>query len=113
MPEQTLRAFAQHGNIGPTLEADPAAAEQTLAAAATAGVDLSAITAELEREGVQSFADSYAELVGCIEFNAPSSLPRPLPRPGRTYQRSPVLVVGQERVRPAARFDVASDERGE
>jgi hypothetical protein len=52
MPEQTLRAFAQHGNIGPTLEADPAAAEQTLAAAATAGVDLSAIT---------------AELVGCIE----------------------------------------------
>jgi transaldolase len=67
MPEQTLRAFALHGNIGPTLEADPAAAEQTLAAAATAGVDLSAITAELEREGVQSFADSYAELVGCIE----------------------------------------------
>jgi hypothetical protein len=31
-------------------------------------VDLPAITAELEREGVQSFADSYAELVRCIEY---------------------------------------------
>jgi transaldolase len=68
MPEQTLRAFAQHGTIGPVLEADPAAAEQTLAAAAAVGVDLPAITAELEREGVQSSADSYAELVRCIEY---------------------------------------------
>jgi len=68
MPEQTLRAFAQHGTIGPVLDADPAAGEQVLAAAAAVGVDLPAITAELEREGVQSFADSYAELVRCIEY---------------------------------------------
>jgi transaldolase len=68
MPEQTLRAFAQHGTIGPVLDADPTAGEQVLAAAAAAGVDLPAITAELEREGVQSFADSYAELVRCIEY---------------------------------------------
>jgi len=68
MPEQTLRAFARHGTIGPMLDTDPAGAEHVLAAAAAAGVDLAAITAALEREGVQSFADSYAELVRCIEY---------------------------------------------
>ena len=34
---------------------------------AAAGIDLAAITAELEREGVQSFCDSYRELLDCIE----------------------------------------------
>ena len=32
-----------------------------------AGIDLDAITAGLEREGVQSFCDSYHQLLGCIE----------------------------------------------
>jgi hypothetical protein len=50
------------------LDADPTAGEHVLAAAAAAGVDLPAITAALEREGVKSFADSYAELVRCIEY---------------------------------------------
>jgi transaldolase len=67
MPEQTLRAFADHGEVGPTLAADPAGAEQTLADAATAGIDLAAVTDELEREGVRSFCDSYRELLDCIE----------------------------------------------
>jgi hypothetical protein len=30
-------------------------------------VDLDAITSELERQGVQAFCDSYAELLSCIE----------------------------------------------
>jgi hypothetical protein len=34
-----------------------------LAAAAAEGVDLDRITAELEREGVRAFCDSYAELL--------------------------------------------------
>ena len=38
-----------------------------LSAAAAEGVDLDAITAELERDGVQAFCDSYAELLRCIE----------------------------------------------
>ena len=32
-----------------------------------AGLDLAAITAQLEREGVSSFCDSYHQLLGCIE----------------------------------------------
>lgn len=49
------------------LDADPEAAERTLAEAAVAGIDLQAVTAELEREGVRSFCDSYHQLLDCIE----------------------------------------------
>ncbi len=67
MPEQTLRAFADHGNIARALDTDLAAAERTLAAAAEAGLDLRAITAELERDGISAFCDSYRQLLDCIE----------------------------------------------
>ena len=67
MPEHTLRAFADHGTVVRTIDADPDAAERMLAAAAAAGLDLAAITAQLEREGVSSFCDSYHRLLDCIE----------------------------------------------
>ena len=67
MPEQTLQAFADHGEVRRTLDADPAGAAQTLADAPAAGIDLPIITAELEREGVRSFCDSYRELLDCID----------------------------------------------
>jgi len=67
MPEHTLRAFADHGAVARTLDADPDGSERMLAAAAAAGLDLSVITAELEREGVRSFCDSYHQLLACIE----------------------------------------------
>ncbi len=67
MPEQTLRAFADHGEVERTLVVDPAGAQETLADAATAGIDLRAITGELEREGVRSFCHSYQQLLDCIE----------------------------------------------
>jgi transaldolase len=67
MPEQTLRAFAEHGDVEQALDADPAAAQAILSSAAEEGVDLERITGELEREGVKAFCDSYDELVACIE----------------------------------------------
>ena len=67
MPLATLRAFADHGNAEPTLSPDPSEALGVLTAAAAEGVDLDAITTELERDGVQAFCDSYAELLRCIE----------------------------------------------
>jgi transaldolase len=67
MPEQTLRAFADHGVVARTLDADPDAASRVLAGAADAGIDLDAVTAGLEREGVRSFCDSYHQLMACIE----------------------------------------------
>jgi transaldolase len=71
MPEQTLRAFADHGDVGRALDTDPSEAERVLAGAADAGVDLDRITAELEREGVGSFCDSYRALLECIESKLP------------------------------------------
>ncbi len=67
MPEQTLRAFADHGEVNPTLADDPAGAERTLVDAHAAGVDLPSVTGELEREGVQAFCDSYRQLLDRIE----------------------------------------------
>jgi transaldolase len=59
MPEHTLHAFADHGRVARTLDVDPEAPQQVLAEAAAAGIDLSGVTDELEREGVESFCDSY------------------------------------------------------
>jgi transaldolase len=67
MPAHTLQAFADHGNVKRTLDSDPEAAEQVLADLKSSGVDLTAITDELEREGVRSFCDSYREMLDCIE----------------------------------------------
>jgi transaldolase len=70
MPEHTLRAFADHGTVARTVDTSTDAAERTVAAAADAGIDLAALTAELEREGVRSFCDSYHQLLDCIERKA-------------------------------------------
>jgi transaldolase len=67
MPEATLRAFADHGNVRRTRSADSGAAEEILRRAEEAGIDLAALTAQLEREGVRSFCDSYHELLACVE----------------------------------------------
>jgi transaldolase len=67
MPEATLRAFADHGNVADTVRVFVVAAKATLCRAHDAGIDLDAITAQLEREGVRSFCDSYHELLACIE----------------------------------------------
>jgi transaldolase len=66
MPDQTLRAFADHGRVARTLDADPAAAERVIADVRHADVELPAVTDQLEREGVGSFCDSYHQLLGCI-----------------------------------------------
>jgi transaldolase len=63
MPEATLRAFADHGQASHALDESPAAGEEILRNAGAAGIDLAAITAQLEREGVQSFCASYHELI--------------------------------------------------
>jgi len=69
MPEQTLHAFADHGEVAPTLDANPAEAEarQILVDATRTGTALDAVTAELEHEGLQSFCDSYHQLLHCIQ----------------------------------------------
>jgi transaldolase len=72
MPEATLRAFADHGDASRTFDAN---ATETLRRAEDAGIDLAAVTTELEREGVRSFCDSYRELLACIEAKLQDARP--------------------------------------
>jgi transaldolase len=67
MPQATLEAFADHGDATGFIDPDTGDTERLLRDAAAAGVDLPAITRELEHEGVQAFCDSYGELLACIE----------------------------------------------
>ena len=62
MPEATLQAFANHGEIGPLLTADDNA-EEILARFERAGIDVEALDAELQREGAKSFVDSWNALM--------------------------------------------------
>ncbi len=66
MPEGTLKALADHGNIGPIMAADSAASESTLKQFAQAGVDVDALAARLQDEGAKSFVKSWNELLGVI-----------------------------------------------
>jgi transaldolase len=77
MPEATLRAFADHGEVARTVDRDPGEAAALLEATAGAGIDLDRITGELEREGVQSFCDSYNELIDCIGGKLAALAPTP------------------------------------
>jgi transaldolase len=66
MPEKTLLAFIDHGRAGGKLPADGGDAEVMLAEFAQAGVDATALAAELQHEGVRLFGESWNELMECI-----------------------------------------------
>jgi transaldolase len=63
MPEETIEAFQDHGVVALTLERDLDEAKRVFERIAEAGVDYDDVVAVLEREGVQKFADSFAELL--------------------------------------------------
>jgi transaldolase len=63
MPEKTLLAFAEHGEVKGTLPADGGDAEEVLAELARAGVDDATLAATLQRAGAQSFRKSWNELM--------------------------------------------------
>jgi transaldolase len=66
MPEGTLKALADHGEIGPMLQADGGDCEDVLARFAKAGLDLDALAAQLQDEGAKSFVKSWNELMAVI-----------------------------------------------
>jgi transaldolase len=63
MPEETIRAFQDHGKVALTLEQGIDEAKQLFEDLAAAGVDYDDVTETLEREGVEKFADSFSELL--------------------------------------------------
>jgi len=67
MPEATLMAFLEHGQVAPTLDQDIEGAEQTFAALEEAGISMEKVTAEVLDNGVKLFADSFDTLMADIE----------------------------------------------
>jgi len=66
MPEGTLKALADHGELGAILPADGGDCEEVLAQFAKAGVDVDALAAQLQDEGAKSFVKSWNELMEVI-----------------------------------------------
>jgi transaldolase len=66
MPENTLKALADHGDISATLPADGGNAEEELARFAKAKIDADALSKQLQDEGAKSFVKSWNELMGVI-----------------------------------------------
>ncbi len=66
MPEPTLLAFADHGEVGDLLPADGGNAELVLEEFGDAGIDVTALAARLQEEGKQSFNKSWEDLLSSI-----------------------------------------------
>lgn len=70
LPEATLEAFADHGSLVRTVDADVAEADRVWQALADVGVDMDDVSAKLEREGVDSFMKSFDELIEVLQQKA-------------------------------------------
>lgn len=67
MPPSTLNAFRDHGKVrGPTVEERIEEAHTALERLAELGIDLKAITEQLQQDGVQAFADSFDALLEAL-----------------------------------------------
>jgi len=67
LPDPTMEAFADHGTIERTIDADVEAAEATWEQLKKLGIDMSNVAAQLEQEGVDSFQKSFQELIAALE----------------------------------------------
>ena len=63
MPEKTLLAFAEGGQVNGAMADDGSDAEAVLHKFSQAGVDVEALAAQLQRDGAQAFVKSWTALL--------------------------------------------------
>jgi len=66
MPEETLLAFSNHGDVDRPMRRDGDDCERVLASVARAGIDVTALSRQLQEEGAKGFVDSWKDLLGAI-----------------------------------------------
>lgn len=66
LPLETIDTFNDHGRVCRTVDADLEQAEAVLAGLKDVGVDLDAITEQLQVDGVKAFADSFDKLLNAL-----------------------------------------------
>jgi transaldolase len=67
MPEETLLAFGEHGQVSGVIPRDGADCEQVLAEFRRVGVDVAKLGVDLQTDGAKSFDDSWQDLLNAIE----------------------------------------------
>lgn len=70
LPEATIEAFADHGTVARTVDADPAGAQAVLDALVAVGIDLEDVAQTLEDQGVASFATAFDDLLETLATKA-------------------------------------------
>lgn len=70
LPDKTLLAFEDHGTVARTVDADFQAAHDVVARLAALGIDLEDVAARLEKEGVDSFAQSFDDVLETLATRA-------------------------------------------
>ena len=70
LPDKTLVAFFEHGVVGDEMPADGGDCDAVLAEFAAAGVDVGALGARLQDEGVRAFVASWKDLLGLLDERA-------------------------------------------
>jgi transaldolase len=66
IPESTLKALAEHGTVGATMQTDGGDSEEVLARFAAAKINVPALSAQLQEDGAKSFVNSWNDLMGVI-----------------------------------------------
>ena len=67
LPESTIAAFEDHGEVARTVDCDVEGAREVLTSLARVGIDMESIVAELERQGVGSFSESFRHVLRTLE----------------------------------------------
>jgi transaldolase len=67
MPEKTITAFLDHGSTERAVDKDIDQSRQLMADLADAGIDIDAVTHQLEEEGIASFIKSFESLLDGVE----------------------------------------------
>ncbi len=70
LPEATLEAFDDHGTVERTLDADSDAPAKIWQQVTAVGVDVDDVAAQLEREGIASFQQSFDDLIAALSEKA-------------------------------------------
>jgi transaldolase len=76
LPETTLMAFKDHGQVKVTIHDGLEEAEKLPQELKSFGVEFDQVTEQLEKEGVRSFSDSFFTLLNEITAKRDSFLPK-------------------------------------
>ena len=72
LPNNTIEAFEDHGNVARTVDANSNEAERILSEISSLGIDLEEVGDVLETEGIDSFIVSFENLIESLSVKASS-----------------------------------------